>query len=177
MKRTTLTLLGVAAALIGAGLTLPEAAARHARSTEANKALVRRAMDELWNQGNVAAVDKYAAADFVEHQAVPGMPPGREGLKQVVTLFHQAFPDLKFTIDDTIAEGDKVVVRSTVQGTHKGTYLGIPATNKPFTITSIDILRLQGGKVVEHWGNEDDLGMLTQLGVVTPPAPPAPAAP
>src|SRR5438067_1187697 len=126
MKRTSLTLLGLAAALFtGAALTLPEAAARRGGSTEANKTLVRQAIDEMFNQGNPAAVDKYVAADFVEHQTMPGLPPGREGLKQMITMMRRAFPDLKFTIEDVIAEGDKVAVRSTVTGTHKGDWMGI----------------------------------------------------
>src|SRR5438067_1340475 len=164
MKRSSLTLLGLAAALFaGAALTLPEAAARRGGSTEANKTLVRQAIDEMFSQGKTDAVDKYVAADFMEHQAFPGVPPTRDGLKQTITMMRQAFPDLKFTVEDAIAEGDKVAVRSTITGTHKGDWMGITATGKPFTMTSIDILRMQNGKAVEHWGNEDDLGMLQQL--------------
>jgi steroid delta-isomerase-like uncharacterized protein len=169
-------LFGLALALIGAGLTLPEAGARHGGSTEANKTTVRQAIDEMFNQGSTDAVDKYVAADFVEHQAFPGVPPTHDGLKQTITMMRTAFPDLKFTIEDAIAEGDKVVVRNTITGTQKGDWLGIAATGKPFTMTSIDILRMKNGKAVEHWGSEDDLGMLAQLGVTTLPAPPAAAA-
>jgi predicted ester cyclase len=85
-------------------------------------------------------------------------------------MFRSAFPDVRATIDDLIAEGDKVVVRSTWHGSHKGDFFGIPPTGKDFTLTAIDIVRVVDGKVVEHWGNEDDLGMLAQLGIVTPPA-------
>jgi steroid delta-isomerase-like uncharacterized protein len=174
MKRPSVTLPVLAAGLLlGAALTLPEAAARRAGSTEANKTMVRQAMDEMFTQGNLAAVDKYVAADYVEHQPMPGAPAGREGLKQTITILRRAFPDARFNVEDVIAEGDKVVVRSTITGTHKGDYMGIAATGKPFTMTAIDILRVQNGKAVEHWGNEDDLGLLVQLGAVTLPAPAA----
>jgi predicted ester cyclase len=169
MKRRTLTLAALGAVLIAGGLTLPAASARHRSSTEANKTLVRQSLEEMFNQGNVAAVDKYVAADYVEHQTMPGIPPGREGLKQVITTLRQAFPDMHITIDDVIAEGDKVVVRSSLQGTQKGAFMGIAPTGKTVTMTGIDILRLQNGIAVEHWGNEDDLGMMQQLGAIPPP--------
>src|SRR5438093_1390131 len=112
MKRTPLTLLALAAGLlIGAGLTMPEAVARRGGSREANKTLVRQAIDEMFTQGSTAAVDKYVAADFVEHQTIPGASPDREGLRQIITMLHRAFPDLKVTVEDVIAEGDKVVAR------------------------------------------------------------------
>jgi steroid delta-isomerase-like uncharacterized protein len=173
MKRQSLTLLGLAALLIGGGRSLPEAAARRGSATEANKNLVRQGMDEMFNQGNLAAVDKYVAADYTEHEAMPGMPSGVEGFKQMLTTMRTAFPDLHVTIDDVIAEGDKVVVRSTMRGTQKGEFMGIAPTGKSITVTAIDILQLKDGKAVVHWGNEDDLGMMQQLGAI--PAPPAAA--
>jgi steroid delta-isomerase-like uncharacterized protein len=169
MKRRTLTQLGLAALLIGGGWTLPEASARHRSSTEANKTIVRQGLEEMFNQGNVAAVDKYLAADYVEHQTMPGQAPGLEGFKQMLSMMHTAFPDFRITIDDLIAEGDKVVVRSTFRGTQKGEFMGIAPTGKAVATTGIDILVMKDGKAVEHWGNEDDLGMMQQLGAIPPP--------
>lgn len=175
MKRQTLTLLGLAALLITGGRTLPEAAARRRSSADSLRALVRQGYKEMFNQGNLAAVDKYLAADYVEHQTMPGQATGREALKQVITALRTAFPDLHITLEDMVVEGDKVAVRSTLRGTQKGEFMGIAPTGKSITMTAIDILRFQNGKAVEHWGNEDDLGLLQQLGAV--PAPPAAAAP
>ena len=137
-------------------------------STEENKAIMRRIF-ELFNTGNLALAEEVLAADVVDHQAPPGIEPGLAGFKQLVTMFRSAFPDIQMTIEDIIAEGDKVVARSTMRGTHQGEFMGIPPTGKQFSATSIDIVRFAGGKGVEHWGNSDDLGMLQQLGVIPRP--------
>ena len=137
-------------------------------STEANKVLVRRVFEEGFNQGRIELADELIAPDFVDHGAAPGVPDiGPESFKQTMSLFRTAFPDVHVTIDDMIAEGDKVVTRSHWRGTHQGGFFGVPATGKEFTLTSTDILRIQRGKVAEHWGNEDDLGMLRQLGILS----------
>jgi predicted ester cyclase len=177
MKLRMVTLLGLVALLTWAGLAGRVAQARQSRSA-GNKEFVRRAMEEMWSQGNLSAIDKYVAANYVEHQSMPGVPPTLDGLKQVVAGFRTAFPDLHVTIEDMIAEGDKVVVRSTMHGTQKGELrLGpgpaIPPTGKAITLQSIDIIRIQNGKGVEHWGIEDDLGMMQQLGLIPPPGEPA----
>lgn len=138
-------------------------------STQDNKALVRRIFDEVINQRNVVAADEIFAADVRDHTVPPGLPPGRDGLKANFGAFLAAFPDLSFTVEDMIAEGDQVVTRRTFRGTHQGPLFGIPPTGRPVTVTGIDISRVEAGKVVEHWGNEDDLGMLQQLGVVPAP--------
>ena len=137
-------------------------------TTEDNKALMRR-IYEVFNTGNLALADEVIAADAVDHQAMPGMAPGREGFKQLVTMFRAAFPDLECIIEDMLAEGDKVVTRLTMRGTHQGELMGIAPTGRPITVTGIDIVRFAQGQVVEHWGNQDDLGMLQQLGVVPAP--------
>lgn len=138
-------------------------------STEDNKALVRRLYEEVFNRGNLSTVDELLAADYIDHTALPGTSPGPGGLKQFISMFRAAFPDLHFTIEDMIAEGDTVVVRQTYRGTHKGDLMGISSTGKQVTITSIDIGRFAGGKLVEHWGSTDSLGLLQQLGVVAAP--------
>ena len=137
-------------------------------STATNKALARRVFEEGFNQGKAESIDELIAAEFVDHGAAPGVPDtGTESFRQTMLLFRTAFPDVHVTIDDMIAEGDRVVTRSLWHGTHRGTFFGIPATGKSFSLTSTDILRIEQGKVVEHWGNEDDLGMLQQLGILT----------
>ena len=139
-------------------------------STEQNKALVRRLMEEVFDRGNISLIDELFAPDFVEHEELPpGIPAGSEGVKQLSTMFRSAFPDFKATIDDMIAEGDKVVVSGTWSGTHKGEFMGIPPTGKRVSIGVIDIIRMAGGKGVEHWGQMDSMGMMQQLGVVPAP--------
>jgi steroid delta-isomerase-like uncharacterized protein len=122
---------------------------------EKNKALVRCYFEEAWRKGNVAAVDEYVAADYVDHSIPSGLPPGREGLKQAITTYHTAFPDVKGTIDDIFAEGEMVAFRWTSRGTHLGEWLGIPPTGNHVTTTGITVYRIAGGKVVENWTGTD----------------------
>ena len=141
--------------------------------SEQNKALARRALEEVWNQGKLAVVDELTASNAISHD--PNVPGGKftgvEGAKQYVQVYRAAFPDVHITIDDQIAEGDKVVTRWTAIGTHKGGLMGVPPTNKRATVTGIAIDRYQGGKVVESWTSYDMLGLLQQLGVVPSLAP------
>jgi steroid delta-isomerase-like uncharacterized protein len=134
-------------------------------STEQNKALLSRLIKEVFNRGNISLVDELLAPGFVDHEELPpGIPPGREAVKQLSTMFRSVFPDFKATIDDMIAEGDKVVARQTWSGTHKGEFMGVPPTGKRVSFGVIDIVRIAGGKVVEHWGQMDSMGMMKQLG-------------
>ncbi len=138
-------------------------------SIEENKALASRWTEELWNQGNLAAIDELAATNYVDHTPMPDVSPDLQGLKQFVTVVRAAFPDWHATTEDMIAEGDKVVVRFTGSGTHKGESMGIPATGKQLTMMAIAIHRIAGGKIVENWLQADMLGMMQQFGVVPPP--------
>jgi steroid delta-isomerase-like uncharacterized protein len=139
-------------------------------STEQNKALVRRLMEDVFNRGNIGLVDELFAPDFVEHEELPpGIPPGIEAVKMLPTIFRSAFPDFQITVDDVIAEGEKVVVRSTWSGTHKGEFMGIPPSGKSVSFGVYDTIRIAGGKVVEHWGQMDNMGLMQQLGVVPAP--------
>jgi steroid delta-isomerase-like uncharacterized protein len=139
-------------------------------ATEQNKALFRRMVEEIFNRGNMSLADEFIAPDFVEHEELPpGIPPGREGVKQLTAMLRSAFPDFKATIDDMIAEGDKVVVRMTWRGTHKGEFMGIPPTGKSVSFGVIDIVRFAGDKFVEHWGLMDSTSMMQQLGAVQAP--------
>lgn len=135
-------------------------------SAEENKAIHRRAFEEIWNQGNLDVVDEIFATDFVFHDPVSPEVRGPKGFKQFVTIYRAAFPDIHFTIEDQIAEGDKVVARWTTLGTHQGELKGIPPTLKQVVVTGISILRITSGKIEEEWVNWDTLGMLQQLGVI-----------
>jgi predicted ester cyclase len=139
------------------------------KSTEANKSSVRRFYNEVFNKKNRAAIEEFIAPNHVDHTLPPGLPAGIEGSKQFITMYLTAFPDLHFTVEDLIAEGDKVVARLTTRGTQQGVFMGIPPTGKQVTVTAIDINRIVGDKSVEHWLNMDTLGLLQQLGVVPLP--------
>jgi steroid delta-isomerase-like uncharacterized protein len=135
-------------------------------STEENKAIARRWGEEVWGKGSQAAIDELFAPNFVFNYPAPGATPDLKGYKQTVTMLCGPLSDIRSTAEDMVAEGDKVAVRWTWGGTHKGELMGIPPTGKQVTITGISILRIVGGKIVEEWGEMDMLGMLQQLGVI-----------
>ena len=137
-------------------------------SAEENKAIVRRAYEAI-NQKNLDALDEMVASDIIDHDPAPGQGPGLEGVKQYFSSMHTAFPDVQMNIDDMIAEGDKVVARGTWNGTHEGEFMGIPAIGRRVTVSQIDIARCADGRMVEHWGQSDALGLMQQLAVVPPP--------
>jgi len=138
--------------------------------TEQNKALFRKMVEGVFNQGNIGLVDEILTPDFVEHEELPpGIPTGREGVKQLTSMLRSAFPDFKATIEDMVAEGDKVVVRMTWTGTHQGDFMGIPATGKRVSFGVIDIVRFAGDRFSEHWGLMDQAGLMQQLGAVPAP--------
>lgn len=135
-------------------------------TTEENKALARRLPLEGFNQGNAAAFDEVVAVDANDHLPPPGLPPGREGYKQFTAILRAAFPDIHYTVNEEIAEGDKMMHHTTARGTHRGEFLGIPPTGKQITWDEMHILRFADGQAVEHWGNVDQLSILQQLGVI-----------
>ena len=137
-------------------------------STEQNKALVKRAWDEVFNQKKLAVVDELWSSDYIYHGPQGQEFRGTESLKQLLSHYLEAFPDLHIEVEDLIAEGDKVVSRVISRGTHKGELQGIAPTGKEVTTTIILITRLEGGKFAEDWESRDDLGMLQQLGVIPP---------
>jgi steroid delta-isomerase-like uncharacterized protein len=141
--------------------------------SEQNKALSKRLFEEVWNQGKLQVIDELMASNNTLYDpSVPGgKVTGREGFRQFVEIYRTAFPDIRFTIHDQIAEGDKVVTRYTATGTHKGTLMGIAPTGKSATVTGITIEHYKDGKGVEAWANYDTLGMFQQLGVVPVLAP------
>jgi predicted ester cyclase len=124
---------------------------------------------EIFNQGKLQLIDELYAPDYRDRSVQPGMAPTREGFKQFVTSLRTAFPDLHYTIDDSIESGDKFVTRLTASGTMRGEFAGMPATNKHATWTEIHIVRVNNDLVVEHWGLIQELGMMVQLGVIPAP--------
>lgn len=134
---------------------------------EENKAVIRRAYEELWNGRNVDVVDEIVAEDFLNHAAPPGRQRGRQGLKDVVRMFEAAFPDFRYEVEDAISEGEKIAVRDVFTGTHRGDFMGIPATGNRVTMQAIHIYRFSAGRLAEHWVARDDLGMMRQLGALS----------
>lgn len=144
-------------------------------STEENKAGVRRMCLEAWNEGNLDVVDEVVAPDARHHGLAPTTLVGTAPIKGLITQVRAAFPDIHIATEDLIVEGDRVVARNTVSGTHLGPFMGMPPTKERFVVTHIHIFRFAGGKLLEQWAVHDDLGMLQQLGVI--PRPQAAGAP
>jgi predicted ester cyclase len=109
------------------------------------------------------------APDAVNHTPLPGEPPGIEGFHYRMGVLLEAFPDARFTLEDIVAEGDMVASRGTLQGTHSGPFAGLPPTGKTVEVTYMAMLRLAGGRFVEHWAQVDQLGLLQQLGAIPAP--------
>jgi steroid delta-isomerase-like uncharacterized protein len=139
-------------------------------SSEEQKALVRRFWEEVFNQKRLERADAYVAQDYLDHGAVPGQGPRLEGAKrQRWAMYFAAIPDLHATIDDMVAEGDKVSVRFTVTGTQVGELMGVPPTGKHFDVGAMCIYRIAEGKVAEQWEQFDMLGLMQQLGAIAAP--------
>jgi steroid delta-isomerase-like uncharacterized protein len=132
-------------------------------STEENKAIVRR-YQEIYNSNNVDALTEVVAEDLLAPRMMPGMPLGLEGAKAIHKATLLGMPDWHTEIEDLIAEGDKVAARIIMTGTHTGDFFGIPATGKKICFSGIYIVRIANGRIVEHWGEEDSVGLLQQLG-------------
>ena len=134
-----------------------------------NKAVIRK-YAELTNTRDLDGAFAHFSPGFVDHAVRPGMPPGIEGTRLFFNMLFTAFPDLHATIQDIIAEGDKVVDRMTCEGTHQGMFMGASPTGKRVKWSFIDINRIVDGKVVEHWAEVDTIGLMQQLGLVPPPS-------
>ena len=139
-------------------------------STEENKAVMRRIVDEIYNKGNVSVADELVSPEYgYSYDGGLGRSKGIESYKQFASMILKAFPDHHITLEDIIAEGDKVVMRLTITGTHTGgNYMGIAPTGRQFKMNAIIISRLVNGKIVEQWENADLLGQLQQLGAIPP---------
>jgi steroid delta-isomerase-like uncharacterized protein len=138
--------------------------------SEENKALVRRSFEEVFNEGNLDAVEEIFAPDYVLHDPTsPEEIRGTEGISQYVSMYRTAFPDLQQTIEEQIAEGEKVATRLTGRGTHQGELMGISPTGNRVEAPGIVINRISGGKIAESWANYDAMGMMQQIGAIPPP--------
>jgi len=136
-----------------------------------NESIYRRLIEEGFNQGNLAVVDELVAPNSREHQR--GSEDGPEGARKTITYLRSAFPDFKITIDDVVVVGDMVWARQKGGGTNLGRFAGHPPTGRTAFIDVIDVCRIEDGKIVEHWGVPDQLGMMMALGLVAPPPRPA----
>jgi steroid delta-isomerase-like uncharacterized protein len=175
-RRTVLRLALAPLAYLAGAACLPRSAMRDGKKdgstmdsgVERTKDDARRFYEHLnraMKSGNLAELDAVIAPDAVDHNPVPGMKQGLEGIKAAFAEGRVAFPDLVVTVEDVLAEGDKAACRLRTRATHRGTFQGVPATGKVVTQTGIDILRFAGGKLVERWGQFDDLALLAQLGL------------
>jgi steroid delta-isomerase-like uncharacterized protein len=135
-------------------------------SAEANKDVVRRLIEEVWNDHDLTNIDEVVAGDHFEHMAVPEHRHGIKSARHVMSWLFAVFPNHRFDIEDAVADGDRVAVRGTCGGTHEGELWGIPPTGKRFAVQQVHWFRVADGKVAEHWAVRDDLGMMRQLGVV-----------
>ena len=136
-----------------------------------NKALARRLVEEAFNAGRLEVVDELVASDFVEHDpSLTEEVRGPAGVKELIASYRAAFPDIRVTIEDQIADGDYVVSRWSAKGTHQGELMGMSATGKQATVTGITIDRIVDGRIAESWDNWDTLGLMQQLGAIPVPA-------
>jgi steroid delta-isomerase-like uncharacterized protein len=127
-----------------------------------NREIIRRVFG-VFASGDLAILDELVAADYTNHDAPPGAPQGRDGRKRVVAMFRAGFPDVASTIEEIIAEGDRVVVRATLSGTNTGEFMGRPPTGRPISVSAIDIFRIADGQVTDRWGVLDMQGLIGQL--------------
>jgi steroid delta-isomerase-like uncharacterized protein len=163
MNRRAFLTSGIAA---GAALAAAPASSVAGTAVEENKALARRFTVDLWGKRNVALIDQLLSPDFLSHDPFPGLPADREGERKLLAVHIAAWADAESTVEDQIAEGEKVVTRWTFAATHKGEFLGIAPTGKRVKIKGINIHRIEGGKIVELWREVDAFGLLRQLGAV-----------
>jgi steroid delta-isomerase-like uncharacterized protein len=131
-----------------------------------HKELARRWFAEVMNEGKEDTIDEICAPNFVDHDPLPGTGPDREGLHDFVKQVRSAFPDLETSVDDIVAEGDELAVRSTFRGTHEGDFMGIPATGKRVEVANYDFVRMENDQAAEHWGTIDSAALMEQLGAV-----------
>ena len=138
-------------------------------STETNKAIARREVEAFESRGDLAVANDVLAANYRLH--FPGFPTlDREGHKQMIAAFHSAFPDMRIELEAQVAEGDRVANHIVMSGTHQGPFQGMPATSKAVTVRGMNLMRLEGGRIVELWGYLDTLGLMQQLGAIPAPA-------
>ena len=134
--------------------------------TASNTELVHRMVMECQSGGELEKIDEYFSPDFVNHALFPGMTTDRDGVRMLFQLFHDVFEGFRVEIHEHLAERDKVFTYKTLHGTHRAEFLGVPATGKTVAIDVMDVLRVEDGKLVEHWNVVDVAGLMRQLGVL-----------
>ena len=139
-------------------------------STINNKSVIRTFIEDVINQGHLERADDIVVEDFVELDPLPGQAQGREGLKEAIRQMRSAFPDIRWTVDEMLAEDDKVFTRFTWSGTHQGAFLGVPPTGRRITVKGMIIDRLAAGRMADSRILMDSLGMMQQLGALPVPA-------
>jgi len=137
-------------------------------SEEHNKQVFRMVIEKAYSKGDLELLDKAFAPNFVEHQAGI-VPPTVEGVRRSIVYLRRAFPDLKLTIEEIIADGDKTWARITGRGTHQGPFMGLSPTGRSIVVTVMDVCRFENGQIVEHWGVADQLAVMAQLGGLPQP--------
>lgn len=135
-------------------------------SGDDNLAIVQRFVEDVMNRGDYSAIDRLIASEYVDHAALPGTATGQERVRQVMAGIHSAFPDFEFEVAEMLPVADKVVLRGTVRGTHRGEFMGMAPTGRAISVTQIHIIRLADGKIVEHWAESDWLCAVYQLGAI-----------
>lgn len=131
-----------------------------------NRQLISRYFEEVWNQGRLDVLDELIAPNYINHSpGLPNLPPGPSGLKPIVAALRQGLPDVHYVIKDMVVTADKVAVRVSMTGTHRGVFFGLPATGRPVSVDQLQIERIENGQIVEHWRQTDELGLLRQLGL------------
>ena len=131
---------------------------------EENKTLLRRYIEEVWDKKNPDALEEFLAPHFKRHRSPTSAALTRDGQKQLLTQFRTAFPDIQITIEEIIAEDDRIAFRSTMRGTHQAEFFGFPPSGKKITVSQLDVIHIHEGKFVAQWGGPDMLSLLQQLG-------------
>ena len=132
-----------------------------------NADLIKRFYEEIVGGGNLGLIDELAADDIVDHEeGFPGQPSGKEGVKFFVNTMRQAFPDINVSVDVTLDQGELAAGRAIMRGTHQGDFMGVPASNKAIEVETLDIIRVEDGRVAEHWGVTDTMGLMQQIGAI-----------
>ncbi|MGA9751536.1 MAG: ester cyclase [Acidobacteriota bacterium] len=130
------------------------------------KDIVSRLFDEVLNGGRLDSLGELLALEYVDHNPVKGLPAGVGGMRLKLRLLRQAFPDLRFTLDEVVEEGETVAARYHWEGTHRGEFLGLPPSGRSVCVAGMDFYRLREGRLAEHWHTADELGLLRQIGVI-----------
>jgi len=142
---------------------------RSVNSSEAAKAVVRRNTEEVQSRGNFEVFEELFADHFVDHTTQPNMTPDKAGVRKLYSYMREAFPDFHAVIHWQLADGDRVTTYKTYYGTHDGSFLGIAPTHREINFESVDVMRVQNGKITDHWGVGNLLSLLQQIGAWKPP--------